>query len=275
MSRHSIVLVAAAIFTACDHESGPSQTRDDVFVYALGADSTQTVHVRTMRGNITVEPSPDDTLRVRASISWRGRRDPMRGLALSGRVEGSDILICAVWGSGTCTVARYHSDIKFSDRARGVSNAAVHFQVAVPHGVRLDLVGVDGSITSASSAPVNARSVNGNVTVVTARGPVRAETLNGSVDARMASLTGSDSVVVKSLNGDAWAFLPEGVAATVDVSVTNGSVDTDFPGLQLSPTSRRTLRATLGGGGTPVRVRTLNGTAGVRRLDAEGRSYPR
>ena len=275
MSRHPLVFIAVLALAACDHETGPLQTRDDAFVYRLATDTGQTVHVRTMRGNITVEPSPDDTLRVNGSLAWRGENDPTRGLAISGRIDGSDVLICAVWGRGTCTRDRYESDLKLSDRARGVSNAAVNFRVAIPHGVRLDLVAVDGSITSASSAPVNARSVNGDVTIVTARGPVRAETINGSVDARMASLSGTDSVVVKSLNGDAWVFLPEGVAATVDVSVTNGSVDTDFPEFAGQTPGRRSLRSTLGGGGTPVRVRTLNGTAGLRRLDAEGRSYPR
>ena len=276
MSRSPLVFVLAAValLTACRRESGPLQTRDNVFVYDLRTDSGQTVHVRTMRGNVTVEPSPDDTLRVRGSLAWRGGSDPTRGLDISARIVDANVLICAVWGRGTCTVERYSSDLKFSDRARGVSNSAVHFRVSVPQGVRLDLVGIDGSITSASTAPVNARSVNGNVTVVTSRGPIRAETVNGSVDARMSSLTGNDSVVVKTLNGNAWAYLPENVSATVDVGVTNGSVRTDFPALAGLASSRRGLTGMLGSGTTPVRVRTLNGDAGVRRLDAEGRSYP-
>jgi hypothetical protein len=273
MSRSLLALVAVVLLAACDHESGPLQTRDNVFAYDLRTDSGQTVYVRTMRGNITVEPSPDDTLRVRGSLAWRGDGDPTRGLDLSGRAEGSNVLICAVWGRGTCTVERYASDIKFSDRARRVSNAAVHFHVAVPLGIRLDLVGVDGTITSASTASVKARSVNGDVTVVTSRGPVRAETINGSVDARMSSLSGTDSVIVKTINGDAWAFLPESVSAAVDLGVANGSVSTDFPALA-GMNARRGLEATLGSGATPVRVRTVNGDAGLRRLDAEGRSYP-
>lgn len=275
MSPRPIVLAAACVLlTACERESGPLQTRDNVFAYVVDADTGQTLHVRTMRGNITVEPSSDDSVRITASLTWRGENDPTRGLEISGRVEATDILICAVWGSGRCTRDRYDSDMKLGDRARGVSNAAVHFTVQVPMGVKLSLVGVDGSIRSASTAPVRARTVNGDVTVVTARGPVQAESMNGDVDARMSSLIGSDSVVVKTLNGDAWAFLPEGVSATVDLGVTAGQLDSDFPTLAGLLQGRRELQATLGGGGTPVRVRTLNGTAGVRRLDAQGRSYP-
>ncbi len=274
MPSRYLLPVAVAALVGCDGESGPLQTRDHAFTYAVRADTGQTVHVRTMRGDITVEPSPDDTVRVTATLAWRGDRDPTRGIDLSGRVEGTNILICAVWGGGTCTAERYHSELKFSDRAKGVSNAAVHFRVAVPVGVRLDIVGIDGNIVSASSAPVRARSVNGNVTVVTARGPVYAETVNGSVDARMTTLVNADSVVAKTMNGDAWVFLPESVAATVNVSVANGTVDTDFPAAISLVSGRRSLTTTLGGGGTPVRVRTLNGVAGLRRLDAQGRSYP-
>jgi hypothetical protein len=275
MSPRPIVLATAvALLAACDHERGPLQTRDGAFAYTVRADTGQTLHVRTMRGNITVAPSADDSVRVTASLTWRGDRDPTRGIDLSGRIEGTDILVCAVWGSGRCTPEHYDSEMKLNDRARGVSNAAVHFTVQVPAGVKLSLVGVDGSITSASTAPVEARTVNGNVTVVTARGPVQAETMNGDVDARMSSLQGTDTVVVKTLNGDAWAFLPEGVAATVDLGVTAGAIDSDFPALAGLLQGRRDLHAMLGGGGTPVRVRTLNGTAGLRRLDAQGRSYP-
>ena len=275
MSPRSLAAVLAlGALTACDHEErGPLQTRDNVFAYHLVTDTSQTVHVRTMRGDISVRPSPDDTLRVTASFAWRGDQDPTRGIELSGRQEGSDVLICAVWGRGTCTADRYDSQMKMGDRS-AVSNAAVHFTLQVPAGVRLNLVGIDGEITSASSAPVYARTVNGDVTVVTARGPVQAETMNGDVDARMTSLVGTDSVVVKTLNGDAWAFLPETAGATLDMSVTSGELDSDFPALRDAVGDRRSLQAILGDGRTPVRVRTLNGTAGLRRLDAEGRSYP-
>lgn len=112
------------------------------------------------------------------------------------------------------------------------------------------LLGLDGDITSASTASVMARSANGNITVVTSRGPVRAETLNGDVDARMSSLEGADSVIVKTLNGEAWVFLPEAASIALDVGTTNGSFVTDFPALITAASLKKSVQATLGAGTT-------------------------
>jgi hypothetical protein len=233
-----------------------------------------------LRGSIDVTPSPDSMLRVKARVTWRGSAGQPSDIELSGAAVPEGALICARSRSGTCTTTSFSTS---SSRRRGTlnlrrsnrsSDTKVHFTVEVPTGVRLDLLGIDASITAASTAPIRAKTLNGDVTVVTAVGPIYAETMNGSVDARMSSLAGTDSVVVKTMNGDAWLFLPEQVSADLDVSTMNGAVDTDFPALlNTGTTTRKSIRAALGDGTTPVRVRTMNGAAGIRRLDAEGRSY--
>jgi DUF4097 and DUF4098 domain-containing protein YvlB len=155
----------------------------------------------------------------------------------------------------------------------GGSQAEVHFRVKVPTGVKLDLVMVDGDVVSASSAPVRARGVNGDIRVVTSVGPVTVKTVNGDVDARMSTLPGSDSVQVETVNGSAYVFLPETVSATVDIGSINGTLITDFPGVPERERFTKQIVATLRGGSAPVRVRTINGNAQLRRLDAEGRAY--
>jgi hypothetical protein len=269
--RGLMLLAPALLLAACDmHEEGPSQTREGVFRYAVRLAPGSTVHVRTARGNITVEPSADDTVRVIGDVAWRGDRDPLRGVKISGVEIPSGALICAEWGErrSECTADNYHADLSGPPGRTHVS-----FRIQVPTGVKLDLLGIDGDILSASSAPVIARSANGDVTVVTAVGPVQAQTLNGDVDVRMTTLAGADSVVVKTLNGEAWAFLPELVSASVDVQVTNGSLATDFAGLTAAAQSSKHLQARLGTGATPVLVKSFNGRAGIRRLDASGRAY--
>jgi hypothetical protein len=264
-------LVPVLALAACDmQESGPTHTREAAFQYVARLTPGSTLHVRTARGNIQVEPSPDDSVRVIGDLSWRGDGDPMDGISLSGTEVPSGALICAEWGRrrAACTTENYHADL--SGRA---GRTKVSFRVLVPTGVRLDLLGIDGDIISASSAPVQARSVNGNVTVVTSVGPVQAETLNGDVDARMTTLAGSDTVIVKTLNGEAWAFLPEQVSASVDLQVSNGNLATDFAALATAARSTRRLQAVLGTGTTPVHVKSLNGRVGLRRLDASGRAY--
>lgn len=281
-SRRTPVTLAivALLLGACGGDSGPLYTNENALQYEVPLAAGATAFVRTIRGSIEVTPSADSVLRVRARTTWRGRAGQPPDIELSGAEVAEGVLICARSRTGTCTTtsfstsaSRRRSGLSFrrSDRS---SNAQVHFTVEVPTGVRLDLLGIDASITAASTAPIRAKTLNGDITVVTAVGPINAETLNGSVDARMSSLAGTDSVVVKSMNGDAWLFLPEQVSASVDVSTMNGTLDTDFPTLlNTGTTPRKSVRAALGEGTTPVRVRTMNGTAGLRRLDAEGRSY--
>lgn len=274
MSFRPLMLVPALVMSslaACDiSDEAPTHTRENAFSYVAPLAAGSTLHLRTARGNITVEPSKDDTLRVWGDYAWRGSNEPANGVTVTGTTLPGGVLVCAEWGGrrSECTKDNYNADL--SGRA---GKTRVNFRVQVPAGVKLDLLGIDGDILSASSAPVLARGVNGDVTVVTSVGPVRAETLNGDVDARMTTLAGSDSVIVKTLNGEAWAFLPELVSASVDVQVSNGSLATDFGALIQASQSTKHLRAVLGTGATPVHVKSFNGRAGLRKLDASGRAY--
>lgn len=248
--------------------TGPT---DDVTLAARG---DRTLYLRNGRGVIDVEPSADDTLRIEADISWRGGSRRPDGVALSATATDDGILVCSTFGEGSCTVADYNMKARRGNPF-GSRGLRVAYRVKIPSGVKLDLLGVDTRITSASTAPVKARSVNGDVTVVTAVGPVRANTVNGDVDARMTSLAGTDSVVVSSLNGSAWVFLPESAAVTVDLATTNGRAESDFPSLTGGSATQKSIAGAINGGGRGVHVRTLNGRVGVGRLDAEGRSYQR
>lgn len=274
MPRRTASIVALGALTllgtGCVGGDGPVRERASAFEWRGAAAPGATVRVRDFNGDITVEPSPDSLVRVTADLRWR-RGDPDRSLHFSGAHLGQDILICAIWGSGTCTVDDYTSNFNVS---RGGTDAKVHFKVQVPAGVKLELRAVNGNIAAAASAPVEARTTSGDVRVVTAVGPVRGETTNGDVDLRMASIAGTDSIVARSVNGDVFVYLPADVAATLDLATTTGAVSTEFPVLMTGEPSRRRLQSTLGAGTHPVRLRTLNGDAAVRKLDAQGRSGP-
>lgn len=271
-ARLPVLALVATALLGCDARvgSGPLQTRDDMFAWSGTVPAGGTVRVREMRGGIEVVPATDDTVRVTSRVEWRSG-DPVRDLAFSASPGERDVLICAVWGRGNCDREGYTANVRFG---RDGTDAKVFFRVELPAGVALDLTNIDGDITAAASAPVRARTVNGSVTVVTSVGPVQAETMNGSVDARMMSLRGTDSVVVKTMNGDAYAYLPELADVTVDMAVTSGSLTTDFAIPSGGVSSARKLEAVLGTGATPVRIRSINGNVGLRRLDSEGRSYP-
>jgi hypothetical protein len=262
------LLVASLLTVACDDESGPLQVRENAFAWSDRVPAGATVTVRSMNGDTEVSVGTDDTVRVTARVEWR-RGDPDKTLRMSGSRQGDDALICAVWGEGSCGRDNYTA--KFDGKA---TDAKVFFTVTVPAGVKLDLQGVNGDVTASASAPVRAHTVNGNVRVATAVGPVDGATLNGSVDLRMSSLVGTDSVIAKTLNGSVFVYLPDPVDAAIDLGVTNGSVETEFPLTITGEPSKRSIRAVLGAGTRTVHARSMNGRVALRRLAADGTSRP-
>lgn len=262
------LLATALLATACDKEQGPLQVRENAFAWSDRVPAGATLAVRSMQGDIEVAVGTDDTARVTARVEWR-RGNPDETLRLSGSRQGEDALICAVWGNGSCSRENYSAKLDTKD-----TDAKVYFRITVPPGVRLDIIEINGNVSATSSAPVKARTMNGDVRVATAVGPVQGETLNGSVDIRMSSLVGSDSVIAKTLNGGVYVYLPDPVDALIDLGVTNGGVSTEFPVMMTGEASKRSIRGTLGAGGRTVHARSMNGEVSLRRLAADGTSAP-
>lgn len=286
MSFRPVLALAALALASCsvDVDSGPARSREAVFAYATPLAAGQTLALRNFAGSLTLGPSPDDTLRIVADLTWRGDSTPPRDVSFRGDTMPGGVVVCALVGGSRCTKDDYEVKSDGSGfsigRGRlrlgmgGSAQANAHFRVQVPTGVRLDLVMIDGTIVSASSAPVKARGVNGGITVGTSVGPVQAKMVNGDVDVRMTSLAGTDSVVAETVNGEVAAYLGEALSFSVDMRVTNGSALSDFPGLSGgSQRLSKTITGVIGGGATPVRVRSINGDAQLRRLDASGRPY--
>ncbi len=264
LAGHGALLLAALAAAACDSERGPLQVRENMFTWHGTMDSGTTLIVRELRGGIEVVPSSSDTVRVTTRTEWR-RGDPESDLSFSASEDSSGVVLCAVWGTGSCDREDYNANM-----GRGSTDAKVYFRIEVPQGVRLDLLSIDGDIRAAASAPVDAQVLNGDIIVATAVGPVQAETLNGDVDIRMSSLTGTDSVVAKTMNGDAFVYIPDGIDATLDMSTATGSATSAFA-VRGTVESKR-VGGVLGAGTHPIHLRSINGDVALRRLDAEGRS---
>lgn len=262
-----LLLLATLLTAACVQEgSGPLQVRENVFSWTGAVTPGSTVHVRDFAGTVEVRPAADDTVRVSARLEWR-RGNPDKELSFTGMRVGADVLVCAVWGRGKCSVEDYDASLKLG---REGTDAKLHLTVEVPAGVKVDATNINGDIVVAASAPVQAKTLNGSVRVATAVGPVQAETLNGAVDIRMSSLVGTDSVIAKTLNGAAYIYLPSVDDAVIDLGVANGRASSAFP--LDSATSGKTVRRTIGAGTRVIHAYSMNGEVALRRLDAEGRS---
>lgn len=232
-----------------------------------------TLRIRNTNGSVTVVPSANGkTARVQAATHWR-RGNPERDLKFVAVSEGSDAIICAHWGTGTCSATAYTNS-----RNRGVvgwffrrgTDARVDFTVEVPPGTRIDVSSVNGELAVTAQSPVKAHTINGGIHVATAIGPAEAKTVNGDVDVRMTTIAGAGDVRAESTNGDVSAYVPQVVDAAASLRTVNGELTTWFP-LAAAGTSKRRLEGVIGAGGRTVSVRSTNGSVTLGVLDALGR----
>ena len=260
------VLAAALMCTACTF-GGSEKSDPALFTWTGPLAAPGTVHLRNLNGEIVVQPSPDSNVHVTASATWH-KGNPNRDMSFQVVTSGSDLTICAIWGHGTCSATAYHSSSTGFSKLFGRStDANVTLTVLVPSRVLVDATTMNGDVNVTASAPVHARTVNGDVKVGTAVGPVDAVTVNGSVDIRMTTLTGTGSVRAESVTGDANAWLPETLDAIVSLSTVTGDVSADYG---VPAVTGKKLSATIGAGGRNVTVKSVTGSARLGRLAADG-----
>ena len=266
--------VALGSLTGCIRSSsGPRKTDPNAFTWSGPLAAPGVVQVRNTNGSITVEPSADNSVHVLAATSWT-RGDPTRDVKFEVVPTGGTLTICAIWNNGGCSPTDYSS----GKQKRGIqfgwsskSDASVAFTVQVPAGVKVDAMTIAGAVNVRASAPVKARTIDGNVKVGTSVGPVDAETMNGDVDIRMTTLGEAGDVRAVTKNGTAVAWVPDITDGRVSASTLNGELGTDFGGPTGETIGRmREFKTTLGVGARSYEIQTLNGSAWLRLINADG-----
>jgi hypothetical protein len=265
-----LLAIATLSAATCNH-NGPEQYDPEIFAWRGELKAPASVNVRNINGAIDVKPSTDDSLRVTASARWH-RGHPKTDLKFDVASEGSSLTICVLWSKGTCS-AQGGTRSSFWDhlgRTRG-TDANVTLTVYVPSRVKLDARTINGDVNVAATAPVKAKTLNGAIRVATAVGPVDAETMNGSIDIRMTTLGEDGPVRAVTVNGSAAAYLPESLDAAVSLSAVNGRIGSDYAvSVQGVSTPAKHLAGPVGAGGRQVKVSTVNGSAWLHRLHADG-----
>ncbi len=184
-------------------------------------------------------------------------------------VDGSDVRI----------VARYPK------KPRNISYS-VQYELRVPVDIDLDLETVNGAIEIAeidgevtaetTNGKISCENVDGSMELSTTNGSIlcedvsghlSADTTNGSIEAVYTSPTlPQDGIRCETVNGSVELSLPEGASFELDVSTVNGKIRTEFPVTVQGEISRKHLRGTVGDGGPPVSLETVNGSITVDRL---------
>lgn len=266
-----VTRTAAATSRAVGPASAAMHARDTApdFHWTGHVDADRWVRVRNLSGGIRFEQASGSNVEIRAHKSWR-HGDPDRvqiTLARTGPGAG-DVLVCALWedSDSHCDENAYDSHSHHHGWHDADDDVSVDFTVLVPAGIKVLASTVNGDVeVSGATRDVEASSVNGHVDAASAGGPVEASSVNGSVDANMRDLAGAGRLSYSSVNGSVRVTLPASLKADVELSTVNGSVRSDFPITVTGSLEPKRMRGTIGGGGIPIRIDTVNGSIELRK----------
>jgi putative adhesin len=143
----------------------------------------------------------------------------------------------------------------------------VEYHVRVPYHVELRHVGTVNGRVSVSGVETagELRAVNGDVEVLDSAGRLSVRTTNGNVRVELRELAPDNPISVETVNGSVVLALPPEAGAELDVRSLNGDFRSDLPvalPAQADSPGAREFRGRLGSGGSPIKIRTVNG--GIR-----------
>lgn len=142
----------------------------------------------------------------------------------------------------------------------------VSYVIEVPRRFDLDLETYNGSVgVSGVTGTFDLRATNGSVALVGVGGDVRAHTQNGSLNVELTGRRWEGAGLdADTRNGSVRVRVPADYSARLETSTVNGAIRTEFP-VTLSGRIGRELTIPLGEGGTPIRLRTTNGSVVILR----------
>jgi hypothetical protein len=214
--------------------------------------------IKNVNGDIDAEPAAGDEAEVTAEKSGPKANDVK--IEVDQLPDG--VMICAVypgWFSHNCR--DWHSSNVGNDRTK------VHFTVKVPENVRLHGQNVNGDVTAEHLGRfVRATSVNGSIKVST-KSWVQAETVNGSIDAKMGSADWSGTLSENSVNGSITLELPGDTSTEISFASINGSLQSDFSFSESGKLTSHLIKGTIGNGGRELKLNTVNGEVRLKRQE--------
>lgn len=152
----------------------------------------------------------------------------------------------------------------------------------VPAGADVDLWTTnDGTIVVEEvKGEMQLQNVNGPITVTGAASAVIAESVNDDIKVSFSSLKDVEAAALTSLNGTLSVGLPERPGAQVHIDTARGEISSDFE-IEVQPSQPKVTRskdngsvevavenlivANINGGGTVIRLKTLNGDIEINK----------
>jgi DUF4097 and DUF4098 domain-containing protein YvlB len=224
----------------------------------------RTIEIKGLNGDVHAEAASGNEVEVTATKT--GRRSDPKEVEIRVVEHSGGVTICAVYPSADSSRPNTCAPEDGGNMNVRNNDVEVRFNVRVPQGVRFSGHTVNGGIeTSALGSDVDAKTVNGDITVNSA-GVAHAKTVNGSITASLGRADWSGPLEFKTVNGAITLDLPSDTSAEVEAETVNGDISTDFTLTVMGRLSRRHLSGTIGsGGGRELSLKTVNGSIRLRR----------
>lgn len=256
------LLIAASLFIAVTAGAAElSETIDRTFDVRAGADFV----LSNVNGKITISSWDQPKVRVVAHKEVDGDRDELKKALADLRVEMQPR------NGGLVVTTHYPKESDgvssiFSWLAGDHIDANVRYEVTVPRAMNVDVTNTNGGI---HLTEVNGKheldTTNGKIEVKRCSGSLDASTTNGGINAELVRVAQGQPLSFETTNGRIELALPAGMGADVDASTTNGSINSDLP-VATKRIGSNSLRGTINGGGTSLRMRTTNGGISIRSI---------
>ncbi|MEM9176738.1 MAG: DUF4097 family beta strand repeat-containing protein [Myxococcota bacterium] len=265
---------------------GEQRSEEEVLV--VPAPTGQTISIRNANGKTRVRGEDRDDVEIRVTKSVRADCDDLAAKLLESiklqNSDATDVLEIEVQIPRKC--ARHglaHLELRVPHETK-VALSSTNGKICIEHLDRpirarssngsvsiaevngdIDVTTANAKVTcKATSGHLRARSSNGKIEVGGHEGSIDASTSNGVIKASVDAL-GDSGVSLTTSNGRIALELPDQPDADVDIRVENGHIRND---LALESTNGHDgggrVRGRVGKGGTPIRLRTSNGTVSLR-----------
>ncbi len=235
--------VALVLLAAATIPTAPGFAFDEVFqqTYALPAGGS--FQLQNVNGSVQVSGWERDAVEVYAVKTTQGNPKDLERVSIEVQAQ-----------EGSVTVQTHYP------QDDGVE-VYVEYHIRVPQRIDLRQVAtVNGAVrVFGVEASGELRSVNGDIEVFDSSGRLSVHTTNGNVRLELHRVEGSEPMSVETMNGSVLLALPNGAGAELDVRILNGDFRSELPVTLQGSSGAREFRARLGPGGSPLRMRTVNG----------------
>ena len=142
----------------------------------------------------------------------------------------------------------------------------VNYRLQVPRRLSADLHTENGGIDlSHLDGVLRAETMNGGLSLTDLAGDVHAITVNGGVDLELSgSRWQGAGLFAQSTNGGISAKAPDHYSAHLVAETVNGGLSIDFP-ITVQGTIKNHIDTNLGGGGSMIQIKTVNGGVSLER----------